>query len=254
MEGENRHFLVRLAGNHLTRAKIGTAELSLDQKISASDLNKYIWGAGVIFRDLILTRGDDIFGIPVSNWLRAAFLDQVLMEAKIITKTGSLKSSAQILFDFLAEDGWGCVGNTEWWQTILSHLGKRDLSVSNKAQIHSCLKILNYSSLAEVLEFFKSKELGATKNYQAPHQLAGPLFSEHMLIFTGLLGMKLLEISAMDELNNIDKMLRYAFEIPDRVGSPLGYVNRLGPKMLKEYADKFYSEWNFQDSISLFFE
>ena len=201
-----------------------------------------------------MTRGDDIFGMPVSNWLRAAFLYQVLMEAKIITKTGSLKSSVQTLFDFLVDDGWGRVGNTKWWQTILSHIGRRDWGVNNKVHIHSCLKILNYSSLAEVLEFFKSKELGATKNYQAPHQLAGPLFSEHILIFTGLLGMKLLELSAMDELNNIDKMLRYTFEIPDRVGSPLGYVKRLGPKMLKEYADKFYSEWNFQDSISLSFE
>ena len=109
-------------------------------------------------------------------------------------------------------------------------IGKRDLGVGQQTHTYSSSKILNYSSLSEVLEFFKSKELGTTKNYQAPHQLAGPLFSEHMLIFTGLLGMKLLEMSAMDELNNIDKMLRYAFEIPDRVGSPSGYVNRLGPQ------------------------
>ena len=67
IEGVNRHFLVRLAGNHLTRAKIGTAELSLEQKISAGDLNRYIWGSGVIFRDLILTRGEEILGMPVSK-------------------------------------------------------------------------------------------------------------------------------------------------------------------------------------------
>lgn len=247
------HRFVRLASNDL-KAKIGTAEYPL---LSTSHIDHKLddlWTNGLAYRKVVYTNSLSLLGIPASQWIRACFLEELCIEATL------QKGGFKIPLKWLANQGWGYVSDESWWASHVSNrfnnwpvqngygffdkFGPSE-QLRNVASWKHILKIVNST------DFKESKVQGSTLD---PHRSVEGMFSEHMLIFSALLGIKLFDLKVVFSINDVDVLVRYSLEVPNSFGSPLGYLKRLGKDMLYEYSACFFSHWKFEENLKSLFD
>ena len=242
---------VRLATNEFN-SKIGTAELALD-KVSFFDteLDAKIWAQGVVFRRLIKTNSLDLLGMPASQWLRACFLEEVAKEAS------NSKNNFKELFKWLASEGWGLVADESWWSShLLSRFSNWPVQNGNKifTELGPHEDFRDLSGWNQILKLVKSKTYPLHGGRLSPQRTVPSLFSEHLLIFSTILGLKLLEFGVVNSFVEVDLIVRFSLEVPPRYGSPVGFIRRLGPEHIREYAENFFPGRNFTGAIESLFD
>lgn len=241
--------LVRLAGNNI-HAKVGTAELAHkgpNIKGPAKGLEGSLnWALGLAYKNCIPTYQVDDLGMPVSHLLRGCFLEVLVAEAS------RRKSGIKELFKWLEGDGWGNVADEAWWSTHVGHRyhqWKPGPGIAKLSPSGLSTELRDIASWNQVLRLIKTREFELGGSTRSPQRSVGSLFSEHMLIFATLVGLKLYGMGCFENLVAVDLMVRYSLEVPDRFGSPLGYLNRLGYEMLFEICQLYHKGWEFEDYL-----
>ncbi|MDB2447292.1 hypothetical protein N9W79_01565 [bacterium] len=252
LEGGNEHRLIRLATNDF-KAKIGTVEQPLpNKKIDNLDpTGESLWAYGLVFRKVIKTYSLDKLGIPASQWLRACFLEELVKEAS------HMRAGLRDPLKWLSTDGWGFVSDESWWAShVVSRFSKWPTENGKKIfeDVGPSETMRDIASWNQVLKQVKSGDFSLEGSEVAPQRTVPNLFSEHFLIFSALLGLKLYEEKILEDLVDVDVLVRYALELPDRFGSPIGYIQRLGKDHILEYATNYFSAWGLGSAISFFFK
>ena len=246
--GDQRKTYIRLATNDFD-AKIGTAEAAmLPGEYNLEE--EHTWAFGLLFRALICSNSIDTLGVPSSQWLRTCFLQQLISEAS------EFRNGLKDIFKWLSSNGWGVASNETWWK---QHLDSRfsGWPVENGKDFFTAHgpvdDLRSVSSWQSIVNLVRNKNVGHWGSKFAPQRTVPNLFSEHMLLFAALLGLRLYKENIIKHIGEVDLIVRFSLEVPEVYGSPIGFIKRLGIEMVIEYVMAFFPNWNFTEPVEFFF-
>lgn len=249
MDGRKSVRFIRLATNDF-KAKIGTAELPHMEGDSPPKSDDAKWAFGVAFKKIVRTHNISYVGIPASQWLRACFLEELVKEAS------AKKSGIKDLLKWLATDGWGIVSDESWWAShVVSRFTKWSPEEGTEffKEFGPREELRDVASWNQILKLIRQHEFELEGSLVSPPRSVPALFSEHMVIFSTLLGLVLYQKKVLGSLVDVDIMVRFSLEVPIRFGSPLGILARFGPQMSREYCDTYFKGWGFGPALDGFF-